>query len=210
MNGDFNNDNNEFKDVGLNGEVIQKPKFLDTLLDWIESFFFAVFIVILIFTFILRTVVVVGKSMNPTFEGSDRLIITHLASTPEKGDVLVMNCHGLNETIIKRCIATEGDKVKIDYNSGKVFVNDKEISDDYINEPMIDKKYKFEISYCVSDGVYEYNVPEDKVFVMGDNRNNSSDSRCGEVGFIDEDDILGKVIFRIYPFDKVGMIENKL
>lgn len=218
MNNEFEN-NNEDKTESVNGDTAVKPKFADTILDWIESFFFAVFVVILIFTFILRTVVVVGDSMNPNFEGArpysedysgaDRLIITHLISPPEKGDVLVMNCHGLNETIIKRCIGTEGDNVKIDYNKNKVYVNGKEISNDYINESMEDK-YSFDQSYKTGEGIYEYKVPEDKVFVMGDNRNHSSDSRDASVGFIDEDDILGTVIFRIYPFDKVGKIGNML
>ena len=219
MNNEFDNNNNEDNAESLNDNMAVKSKFTDTILDWIESFFFAVFVVILIFTFILRTVVVVGDSMNPNFEGArpysedysgaDRLIITHLLSTPEKGDVLVMNCHGLNETIIKRCIGTEGDNVKIDYNTNKIYVNGKEISNDYINGPMEDK-YNFNQSYKTGDGIYEYKVPEDKVFVMGDNRNNSSDSREAAVGFIDEDDILGTVIFRIYPFDKVGKIGNML
>lgn len=201
-------------DIEINEKNINNGKknasLLNGILDWAESFAFAIFVVILIFTFLLRTVVVVGKSMNPNFEDADRIIITHVNSNPEKGDVLVLNCQGLKETIIKRCIGTEGDKVVINYKDGTVKVNDQEISNDYINGAMVDKPYFFDQRYAVADGVYEYNVPEGKVFVMGDNRNNSSDSRYDKVGFIDTDDILGKVVFRIYPFDSIGKVKTGL
>lgn len=202
---------NENNDVNIDIEEKKKNnKLVDGLLDWAESFVFAVFVVILIFTFILRTVVVVGDSMNPNFTDKDRLIITHIAFSPKKGDILVMNSHGLNETIIKRCIGTEGDTVRIDYNSNTVAVNGEEIKDDYINEVMVDKQYSFNQNYAVGERVYEYKVPEGKLFVMGDNRNHSSDSRNERVGFIDESDVLGKVVFRIYPFDSIGKISNRL
>ena len=171
---------------------------------------FAIFIVILIFTFVLRTVVVVGSSMNPNFIDGDRLIITHLNSEPQKGDVLVMNSHGLNETIIKRCIGTEGDTIKIDYNTDTITVNGEKISNDYINGAMQDIIFKFDQNYAVDAGVYEYEVPENKIFVLGDNRNNSTDSRSYKVGFIDESDILGKVVLRIYPFDVIGKVKSGL
>lgn len=206
MNGENNNINeNSFEQNGNN-----KSKIADAVLEWAESFVFAMFVVILIFTFVLRTVVVVGDSMNPNFINGDRLIITHLKSSVEKGEILVMNSHGLNETIIKRCIGTEGDKVKIDYNQNKIWVNGKEIEDDYINGAMVAKEFYFDPQYMVESGVYEYTVPENKVFVMGDNRNHSADSRYSRVGFIDEEDILGKVVFRIYPFDSIGKISGRL
>ena len=185
-------------------------KFVDGLLDWAESFVFAVFVVILIFTFVLRTVVVVGDSMNPNFTDKDRLIITHIALSPKKGDVLVLNSEGLDETIIKRCIGTEGDTVRIDYNTNTVTVNGDEIENDYINEVMEDRQPAFDQNYAVGEHIYEYKVPDGKVFVMGDNRNHSSDSRSERVGFIDESDVLGKVVFRIYPFDSIGKISNRL
>ena len=202
-------------------EIIEKDdnrsKLLDGVLDWAESFIFAIFVVVLVFTFLMRTVVVVGSSMYPTFEDGDRLIITHFFDTPKNGDVLVMNSQGLNETIIKRCIGIEGDTVRVDYNTQKVTVNGKEIKNDYINEPMEDLMGEFSPEYVVEQGVYEYKVPEGKVFVMGDNRNHSTDSRCMKdqmntryVGFVDVDDILGKVVLRLYPFDKIGSIKNRL
>ena len=195
-------------------EIIEKDdnrsKLLDGVLDWAESFIFAIFVVVLVFTFLMRTVVVVGSSMYPTFEDGDRLIITHFFDTPKNGDVLVMNSQGLNKTIIKRCIGIEGDTVRVDYNTQKVTVNGKEIKNVYINEPMEDLMGKFSPEYIVEQGVYEYKVPEGKVFVMGDNRNNSTDGRSDDVGFVDVDDILGKVVLRLYPFDKIGGIKNRL
>ncbi|MDE6149204.1 MAG: signal peptidase I [Ruminococcus sp.] len=188
-------------------EEEKRTKPLDNVLDWLESFAFAIFVVILIFTFVLRTVVVKGESMSPNFHDKDRLIISHFNLTPEKGDILVMNSYGLHETIIKRCIGTEGDKIKIDYNKNSVEVNGEIISNEYLGEPMIDKA-TYNQEYCVSSGVYEYIVPEGMIFVMGDNRNGSSDSRSSFVGFISEEDVLGKVVFRIYPFSELGRIES--
>lgn len=202
---------------GVN-EGKKSNKFVCGLLDWAEAFVFAIFVVILIFTFLFRSVVVVGKSMKPNFADKDRLVMTHLFVTPEKGDVLVMNSSGLNKTIIKRCIGAGGDTVRIDYNTQKITVNGEEISNDYINEPMIDKPQQsedhldpscFAPEYEVSEGVYEYKVPDDAAFVMGDNRNNSTDSRFNSVGFVGVDDILGKVIFRIYPLGSIGRVESK-
>lgn len=197
------NENNKIEPI----DEDKKTNPIDNILDWLESFAFAIFVVILIFTFVLRTVVVKGESMSPNFHDKDRLIISHFNLTPEKGDILVMNSYGLHETIIKRCIGTGGDKIRIDYNENSVEVNGQIISNKYLGEPMINKP-TYDQKYAVSRGVYEYTVPEGKIFVMGDNRNGSSDSRSSLVGFIDSEDVLGKVIFRIYPFSEIGRIES--
>lgn len=151
--------------------------------------------------------VVKGESMSPTFQDGDEIFISYSNLTPEKGDILVINSYGLHETIIKRCIGTEGDKIKIDYNKNTVEVNGEVISNDYLRETMRDKP-TYNQEFKVSSGVYEYIVPDGKIFVMGDNRNGSSDSRSSFVGFINEEDVLGKVIFRIYPFSELGRIES--
>ena len=183
----------------------QEPvSIFNEILDWVESFVFAMFIIILIFIFILRIVTVEGESMNATLDDKDRVIITHLNYTPKRDDVVVVNSSVLNKTIIKRVIGIGGDTVKIDYNVNKAFVNGDEISNEHINGTMINKGM-FDPTYRVSDGVYEYKVPDGKVFVMGDNRNNSTDSRT--IGFIDSKDVLGHVIFRLYPFKKLGKVK---
>ena len=173
------------------------------ILDWVESFIFAMFIIILIFIFFLRIVTVEGDSMNTTLTDGDRLIMTHMNYKPERDDIIVVNSEILNKTIIKRVIGIGGDKVRIDYNKNKVYVNDEEQSNEHISVTMIDKG-GFNADARVSDGIYEYNVPEGKVFVMGDNRNNSTDSRM--LGFIDNDDILGHAVFRLYPLKSFGKI----
>ncbi len=183
----------------------QAVNWTDEILEWLEAFVMAIFAVILIFIFFLRIVLVDGPSMNPTLTDGDRLILTHINYTPEKGDIVVLNCQGLQKTIIKRCIGTAGDTVRVDYNTGEVTVNGSVIEQDYLGEPMMDLNY-FDFSYMTDIGVYEYTVPEDTIFVMGDNRNHSTDSRCREVGFVKTEDVLGKAFFRIMPFGSFGKI----
>lgn len=182
----------------------QPVNIANEILDWVESFVFAVFVIILIFIFLFRIVTVDGSSMNSTLEDKDRVIISHLNYKPENDDIVVVNSSVLQKTLIKRVIGVAGDTVRIDYSKNKVYVNDKEISNEHIDSTMLDKGM-FDPSYKVSDGVYEYHVPQDSIFVMGDNRNNSTDSRT--IGFISNDDVMGHVIFRLYPFKKFGSVK---
>ncbi|SDA23573.1 signal peptidase I [Ruminococcus sp. YE71] len=185
----------------------EKPfNLADELLDWLEAFVFATFMVLLIFMFMFRTVVVDGGSMEPTLYNEQRLILTHFGYTPERGDIVVANCPGLDKIIIKRCIGVEGDTVLIDYATNSIAVNGEEIDQSYLGEPMELKDYIFDDTYRVGPTSYEYHVPEDTVFVLGDNRNNSRDSRTSEVGFISEDDILGRAAVRFYKGDKPGKL----
>ncbi len=200
------------KDVELAAEAApddlkEPPKvdIKDELLDWLESFVFAMFIVILFFTFVFRIVLVQGESMLNTLENGDRLIISHLNYTPSREDIVVVEAQTsfFHKTIIKRVIGIGGDKVEINYNNNTVSVNGTVIKDDNKREVMLDTGF-FDQTYKTGDGVYEYTVPEGKIFVMGDNRNNSTDSR--RLGFIDEDMVLGKVVLRLYPFGKIGKV----
>ncbi|WP_294101180.1 signal peptidase I [uncultured Ruminococcus sp.] len=176
----------------------------DEIFEWAESFVFAMFIVILIFTFFFRIVLVQGPSMRETLQNGDRLIISHINYTPQKGDIVVINSEALNKTIIKRVIGTAGDKVVVDYNNNTVTVNGKVISNEHIKEAMYNTNL-FDNDHEVEKNVYEYDVPEGKIFVMGDNRNNSTDSR--RIGFIDPDDVLGKAVFRLFPFESIGKVQ---
>ena len=166
----------------------QPVNVMDEVFEWAESFVFAMFVVILIFTFFFRIVLVQGPSMRETLQDQDRLIITHINYTPQKGDIVVINSEKLGKTIIKRVIGTGGDKVVVDYNNNTVTVNGKVISNDNIREAMYNTNL-FDEKYEVEENVFEYDVPEGKLFVMGDNRNNSTDSR--RIGFIDPSDVLG-------------------
>ena len=165
----------------------QPVNVMDEVFEWAESFVFAMFVVILIFTFFFRIVLVQGPSMRETLQDQDRLIITHINYTPQKGDIVVINSEKLGKTIIKRVIGTGGDKVVVDYNNNTVTVNGKVISNDNIREAMYNTNL-FDEEYEVEENVFEYDVPEGKLFVMGDNRNNSTDSR--RIGFIDPSDVV--------------------
>ena len=187
------------KEENKNPGEEKKFNLLDEILDWIESFAFASFMVLLIFIFMFRTVVVDGGSMNPTLYNSQRLILTHFNYTPERGDIIVANSRGLNKTIIKRCIGVAGDEVVVDYDTHSVTVNGEVIDEPYLDpaSPMMNKEY-FDYTYQIGENTYKYNVPKGTVFAMGDNRNGSNDSRSRDVGFIPSEDILGHAVFRFY------------
>ncbi len=173
------------------------------ILEWFESFVFAMLIVQLVFIFIFRIVMVDGRSMNNTLSDGDRLIMTHVNYTPERDDIVVVNSDAAGKILIKRVIGVEGDKIAIDYNSNHVYVNDQLISNEHIKEIMIDNGY-FDRSYMGADGIYHYEVPKDCVFVMGDNRNDSKDSRS--IGYVPEESIMGKAVFRIFPLNQLGTV----
>lgn len=181
------------------GSNKEKPKFdlVNEVIEWFESFVFAIFVVILVLTFIVRVVQVEGPSMEDTLQNGDRLILTHFNYTPERGDIVVLNSSGLNETIIKRVIAVEGDTLSIDFNKGEVTLNGEVLKEDYIKE----LTFRYE-----GTDVNNLKIGEGQVFVMGDNRNHSTDSRSPAVGVVNTDDILGKAVFRIYPVDKIGKV----
>lgn len=174
------------------------------VLDWCESFILAMLAVLLLFIFFVRQVRVDGPSMENTLKDGERLILSHLDYDPKFDDVVVLYSELCgDELIVKRVIGVEGDRIVVDYNNDRVTVNDEIISNENNKEVMADRSY-FDENCRVSDGVYEYEVPENCIFVMGDNRNVSYDSRS--IGFIDMDDVWGKAVFRIYPLDKFGAL----
>lgn len=168
------------------------------LWEWAKAIFFAAVIVFIVFHFIIQVVTVKGSSMEPTLENQDRLVISNLFYTPETGDIVVLSDKtGLDEALIKRIIALPGQTVDINEN-GEVLVDGKVLSEPYIAE-LIDEGHLGNMDYPLT-------VPEGTVFVMGDNRNHSTDSRFLEVGFVEEGEILGRVIFRLLPLDKIGTV----
>lgn len=190
----------------------QEQSLLDSFLEWVEAFVFAIFIVLLLFIFVFRTIMVDGTSMQHTLEDKDKLVLTHFNYEPQRGDIIVANSVGLNKTIIKRCIGVSGDKVVVNYEDNTVTVNGKEIDQSYLTDPeglgdiMMDFG-TFDPNFKVSENVYEYEVPKDCIFAMGDNRNGSRDCRDASVGFINKDDVLGKAVFRFYPVSKIGKLK---
>lgn len=151
----------------------------------------AILLMTFIFTFFFRTVVVDGDSMNPTLWNGDRLIITAGVTEPEIGDIVVIapESNELGKTLIKRLIATEGQTVDIDFKTGDVLVDGTLLDEPYIAD--LTKR---------DEGIsFPLTVPEGCVFVMGDNRLRSTDSRDSRVGCLDEDYVMGRVILRLAP-----------
>ena len=171
------------------------------LFDWIQCIVFALIVCIIVFLFVGRTVGVVGGSMENTLQDGDRLIISKLFYTPDNGDIVVLRQPSFREEpIVKRIIATEGQTVDIDFKKCVVMVDGKALDEPYT------KEFGYYSYLDPQDFEYEIEVPEGCVFVMGDNRNGSTDSRTESIGCVDTRNILGKVIFRISPLEKIGFV----
>ena len=167
--------------------------------DWIQSLVVALFACVLIFTFLVRVVGVVGTSMLNTLHPGDRILVSNLFYTPKRGDIIVLRKESFNsEPIVKRVIATEGETVTIDFEGGIV----------YVDGVALDEPYTLEPTHRRIDFGDSVTVPEGCLFVMGDNRNDSTDSRMRVVGFIDEKYIMGKVVGRIMPLGQWDVYYN--
>ncbi len=168
--------------------------------EWLEAIAFALAIVVLLFTFVFRIVSVSGESMEPTLHDENRVMVSCLFYTPEENDIVIIvhpEDAAYNKPLVKRVIAVGGQSVQI--VDGIVYVDGipKIIEGlESINNP----GSAFDFSEPVV-------VPEGFVFVLGDNRNNSLDSRDPRIGMVDEHYIIGKVMLRIYPFDQFGGVE---
>lgn len=178
--------------------INKKNGTLHEFLDMMEAVFTSAVVVLLMFTFIFRIVSVDGSSMNNTLMDEDKLITTHLLYKPEAGDIVVLNSDLEEyERLIKRVIAISGQTIDIEEASGKVIVDGE-----YINEP-----YVKGLTSALSNYDYPITIPDGYVFVMGDNREHSTDSRDELVGFVNVDDILGKAVLRFLPFSSFGKID---
>ncbi len=163
------------------------------LYEWIDSVMGAIVIIFLLFTFIFRAVGVDGTSMVPTLNDGDWVAITGMNFTPERGDIVVVTQpNDVHEPLIKRIIAIGGDTINIDFITHEVTVNGEILIEPYINAST---SRSFDV-------VFPITIPEGFVFVMGDNRNLSKDSRASGIGLIDERYILGKARLRLFPFSQ--------
>ena len=171
---------------------------------WLQALVMVLVALILIFTFVGRIIGVVGSSMYPTLHDGDLLLLQSIGYTPKQGDVVVLTKEfdASEGPIVKRVIATGGQTVDIDYATNSVYVDGERLDEPYIKEVMQDVTQTD--PYRTQTHI---EVPEGSIFVMGDNRNNSDDSRDDRIGCIDEDYVLGKVFFSIFPFDTFGPME---
>lgn len=169
------------------------------VIEWVKTIVYPIILACLILL-VIRPTIVREHSMYPTVNENDYVIVYKLAyvfGEPEYKDIIVFESDlKLDEThnkyLIKRVIATEGDTIQI--TDGVVFLNGEALSEPYINGD------------TTTGEVEEMTIPEGKVFVMGDNRPSSIDSRDSSVGLVDEDRIMGKVVLRLYPFDQIGSV----
>lgn len=182
-------------------ELAQKPTLRDDLFTWLQALVFALLCLVLVFTFLGRVIGVDGDSMYPTLHNGDMLLLQCVGYTPKPNDIVVLNkpFADITTPIVKRIIAVGGQTVSIDYAKGEVSVDGVVLDEPYLHEEMLPP-----------DGIYEtissVVVPEGSVFVMGDNRNHSSDSRDNRLGLVDERYILGRAVFTIFPFQNAGFL----
>ncbi len=174
-------------------------KAVRVLFDWLEEIVFAVVIVVVVFSFLFRVVTVQGTSMEKSFSGGDKLIVSSFIYKIQPGDVIVV-VGVLDDPIIKRVIATAGQEVYIDNDRGAVFVDGVELDESAYTQNGI--------TYSNGAGRLEFPaiVPENSVFVLGDNRLVSKDSRFADVGMISLDHVLGKAEFQVFPFSEIHLI----
>ena len=160
------------------------------LFDWVESGIIAVVAVVLIFTFVARLAGVSGESMMPTLQDGERLVVTRMGYHPRQGDIVVVaRPSGHGEPIIKRIIATGGQMLRIDFEEGVVYVDGIQLDEPYTATPT-NRHYGTDFSVPTV-------IPQGHIFVLGDNRNASLDSRAPEIGMVDNRYIMGNVIYRI-------------
>lgn len=165
--------------------------------DWLESLVTAVVVCILIFLFLFRIVNIDGSSMKPTLHNADKVVISRIHGPLQYGDVVVLTKTSWGEkSLVKRVIATEGQTVDIDFHAGVVYVDGVALQEAYTAAPTLRQQ----------DFVGPVTVPKGCVFCLGDNRNESTDSRRSTIGMIDARCVLGKVLLRLWPIQDVGVV----
>ena len=189
------------KNVNIHKESVEqrydentKRTVTKTVVEFVSIIATAIATIMIIFTFAFRIVGVNGPSMMNTLVNGDWLMVSAFITEPERGDIVIITQpNAYNEPIVKRVIALGGDTIDIDFDTATVSVNGKVLDEPYLATPT-----------TTDEGAWQYplTLKEGQVFVMGDNREHSSDSRSPDIGLIDENYILGKVLLRFSPISE--------
>lgn len=172
------------------------------LYEWVQALVCSVLAVVLLFTFVIRLIGVDGSSMVPTLQNGDRLLVLNslLDDDYEAGDIVVLRKDTfMTDPIVKRVIATEGQTVDIDFTTGSVYVDGALLKEDYINE----------LTFLEEGTEFPLTVPQGSIFVMGDNRNHSSDSRDSRLGTVDTRYVIGKAVVLAFPGTGEGAYQEQ-
>lgn len=187
-----NNNSVELDEDRKNGQRSNK----DELLSWVKVILTALLIAIVLRTFVFQMALVNQISMEPTLHEGQMLIISkinYFIGEPQRGEIIVLKDDVENKLLIKRVIGLPGEKVQL--KDGKVYINAKELQPDYTASP----------TYAYTQD--EWTLPSGEYFVLGDNREHSRDSRLENVGMVEREDIVGRAVYRIWPFNKLGVLK---
>lgn len=183
----------KFKQQKIKFKVNDK-KVTDYMFDLTRTIIFVFAFMSVIFTFIIRDANVVGNSMLDTLHSDDKILMTNFMYKPKCGDIVAINAENqIEKRIIKRVIATEGQTLVVDYSKNAVYVDGIQTDEPYVSSITREPSNPLQIPYV---------IPEGYIFVMGDNRIISLDSRDKSIGLVSVNDVIGKAQFIVYPFDR--------
>lgn len=198
------NNNMEHEVVPEDAKKPEKKKnILGDIYDLCEMLGIVTIVVMLVFAFVARLNIVDGRSMDQTLAHGQYLLVSDLGYTARAGDIVVIHdqtASPYDEPLVKRVIATENQTVDIDFSTWTLTVDGKVVEESY--------RYLDPTRFLTADYAFPITVPEGEIFVLGDNRNNSADSRQEEIGTIDERCVVGRAIARIFPLNKITIFEN--